>query len=58
VAEAPQLGGRAGDVLVDVVGLRPGERRDEADPETHGAESSRGGLRTDSSVNLLLISLD
>ncbi len=35
VAESPQLAGDAGDVVVHVVRLRPGERRDEADSEAH-----------------------
>jgi hypothetical protein len=35
VAQRPQLAGHALDVLVDVVRLRPGERRHEADPKGH-----------------------
>jgi hypothetical protein len=36
VSEVAKRPSRARDVLVDVVRLRPGERRDEADPERHG----------------------
>ena len=42
VAEASELGRRARDVLVHVVRLGPGEGRDQADPEAHAVESSRG----------------
>ena len=39
VAERAQFSRDAGDVLVHVVRLRPGERSDEADPERHRAPS-------------------
>ena len=38
VPEATQRGGGSVDVRVDLVRLRPRERRDEADPETHPAQ--------------------
>ena len=45
VPERPQLPGDPVDVLVDGVRLRPGEGRDEADPEAHRSpQSSPGGL--------------
>src|SRR5205823_7989730 len=44
VAELPQLRCNAGYVLVDVVGLRPGEGRNEADSKAHFAESSACGF--------------
>jgi hypothetical protein len=37
VAAVSKRAGRAGDVFVHVMRLRPGEGRDEADPETHEA---------------------
>ena len=36
VAEPAERFGRPGDVCVDLVGLGPGEGRDEADPKAHG----------------------
>ena len=45
VPELAQLGGDTGDVVVDLVGHRPGERRDEADPHRREVSSGQTLLR-------------